>query len=439
MKIIIAATPATGHVNPVLGVARTLVDQGHEVHVFTGQAFRARVESVGARLHPLPASADFDASDPDNSFPGRAGLTGMDIFNFDFKHLFFGNLVAQYRGLQALIAEIGPDAIVADAFFFGIVPLLLQPRDARPLIAVCGVTFLGLPRADGLPHGPGLTFLGTGERPAQAAEMLAGAEAAMRQVQDMYEATLRDLGIEPVGTALGVTTSHADIFWQGGVPDFEYPQETLPPHVSFAGLWPTTPAPVPLPDWAQDLDGERRVVFVTQGTVANGDLDKLVLSTMRALADRDDLLVIGTAGGRDPGELADRIPANARLATYLPLDWLLPRVDAMVTNGGFGTVIQALAAGVPLVVAGATEDKPEVAARVAWTGAGIDLKTERPDEAMLREAVGALLDTPGHRAAAAKLKDAFARHDAGRIITGQLDQAVAAHRAADLPEAIAAE
>ena len=261
----------------------------------------------------------------------------------------------------------------------------------------------------------------------------------MRPVQDMYEAAMRDVGVEPVGAALGVAISHADLFWQGGVRELEYPLENLPPHVSFVGLWPATPAPAPLPDWAHDLDAGRRVVFVTQGTVSNGDLDKLVLPTMRALADRDDVLVIGTAGGRDPGELTASLPANARLATYLPLDWLLPRVDAMVTNGGFGTVIQALTAGVPLVVAGATEDKPEVAARVARSGAGIDLKTERPDETMLRSAVSALLDAPGHSAATAALKDAFARHDAGRIVTDQLLRAVAARRDADVQEAIAAE
>ena len=36
----------------------------------------------------------------------------------------------------------------------------------------------------------------------------------------------------------------------------------------------------------------------------------------------------------------------------------------MLTNGGYGGVQYALAHGVPLVVAGDTEDKPEVAARV---------------------------------------------------------------------------
>ena len=50
----------------------------------------------------------------------------------------------------------------------------------------------------------------------------------------------------------------------------------------------------------------------------------------------------------------------------------------MVTNGGYGGVQIALSYGVPLVVAGTTEDKPEVAARVAWSGAGINLKTATP-------------------------------------------------------------
>ena len=50
----------------------------------------------------------------------------------------------------------------------------------------------------------------------------------------------------------------------------------------------------------------------------------------------------------------------------------------MVTNGGYGAVQRALTTGVPLVVAGDTEDKPEVAARVEWFGAGVNLRTGAP-------------------------------------------------------------
>ncbi len=76
---------------------------------------------------------------------------------------------------------------------------------------------------------------------------------------------------------------------------------------------------------------------------------------------------------------------------------LLPHVDAMVTNGGYGGVQQALAHGVPLVVAGDSEDKPEVAARVQWSGAGVDLHTGRPSPAMVARGVRRVLTRPSYR------------------------------------------
>ena len=75
-----------------------------------------------------------------------------------------------------------------------------------------------------------------------------------------------------------------------------------------------------------------------------------------------------------------------RLERFIPHDLLLPHVDVMVTNGGYSGVRQALANGVPLMVAGDNEDKPEVAARVHWSGAGINLRTGRPSVGMVAEA-----------------------------------------------------
>ena len=71
----------------------------------------------------------------------------------------------------------------------------------------------------------------------------------------------------------------------------------------------------------------------------------------------------------------------------------------VVSNGGWGGTLAALAAGVPMVVAGATLDKPEVARRVAWSGAGIgiDLRTGRPKPAQVRAAVTRVLGEPRMR------------------------------------------
>jgi UDP:flavonoid glycosyltransferase YjiC (YdhE family) len=96
----------------------------------------------------------------------------------------------------------------------------------------------------------------------------------------------------------------------------------------------------------------------------------------------------------------------------LPFDRLLPKVSVMVTNGGYGAVTHALSLGVPLVVAGDSEEKPEIAARVAWAGAGINLGTGRPSASQIREAVRAVLTKPQYRQRAQALRTAFARHNA---------------------------
>ena len=60
MRIVIASTPAAGHVNPVAAIGRILVAEGHEVIGLSGNAFRKRFEDIGAGFRPLPASADPD-------------------------------------------------------------------------------------------------------------------------------------------------------------------------------------------------------------------------------------------------------------------------------------------------------------------------------------------------------------------------------------------
>ena len=106
---------------------------------------------------------------------------------------------------------------------------------------------------------------------------------------------------------------------------------------------------------------------------------------------------------------APALPANVRLERFIPHDVLLPHVDVMVTNGGYGGVQQALAHGVPLVVAGDSEEKPEVAARVRWSGAGIDLRTGRPSPDQVAEAVRRVLTEPTFRARARALQAEIAR------------------------------
>ena len=202
----------------------------------------------------------------------------------------------------------------------------------------------------------------------------------------------------------------ADAYLQLTVPSFEFPR-SFPPSVQFIGALPIIPNQAPLPSWAHELDGSRKVVLVTQGTVANHDFGLLIAPTLAALANEPDLLVVVTAGGRPIDELPGPIPTNARLASYLPFEWLLPKVDVLVTNGGYGSVNQALSFGIPLVTAGLTEDKADVNVRVAWSGVGINLATNEPTPQALRDAIRSVLDKANYRSRASSMANEFARVD----------------------------
>jgi UDP:flavonoid glycosyltransferase YjiC (YdhE family) len=167
------------------------------------------------------------------------------------------------------------------------------------------------------------------------------------------------------------------------------------------------------------------VILVNQGTVAV-DVNDLVVPTLAGLKDEQMLVIAVPVKDGAPGEL----PENARAEPFIPFGNLLPYVDMMVTNGGYGGTQMALAHGIPLVVAGDTEDKMEVAARVEWAGAGINLRKKRPLPANVRDAVKEVLVNPSYRENARRIQADFARYDAltraaellEALARGELDQ-----------------
>jgi UDP:flavonoid glycosyltransferase YjiC (YdhE family) len=83
------------------------------------------------------------------------------------------------------------------------------------------------------------------------------------------------------------------------------------------------------------------------------------------------------------------------------------------------------------VVAGDSEEKPEIAARVAWAGAGINLGTGRPSASQIREAIRAVLTKPQYRKRAQALRTAFARHNAPDEIAELVEDLAAGWTAAN--------
>lgn len=413
MKILIASTPATGHVNPMLALTRILVAEGHEVAIYTGSAFRGRVEASSARFFSLRGDADIDPGNPFARAPELKTIPpGLEWFRLACERLFVDSIAAQHEGLRRVLREFPAEIILGDDMFFGALPMLLGPRSKRPPIVLCGTSFLHWARDDGAPNFLGLPPATTEEQRQHYAVVAREYEEAVDQpVLFRVNQTLRALGVEPVSMPLFHSVVElADAYLQMSVPGFEFPRE-FPPTVHFVGTPPIIPGQVPLPPWAHEFDGSRKVVLVTQGTVANHNFELLVAPALAALADEPDVMVVATAGGRPVEAIPGPVPSNARLASYLPFEWLLPRVDVLVTNGGYGSVNQAMSFGVPLVTAGMTEDKADVNARVAWSGVGINLATNEPTREALREAVRTVLDRPAYRLRAAQMADEFAGID----------------------------
>jgi UDP:flavonoid glycosyltransferase YjiC (YdhE family) len=410
MKILVASTPATGHLNPLLAVARILMAEGHDVTFLSGTVLQRRIEDSGARFRPLPAGADLDLRDILAIAPELKDIPpGPEWLHVAMERFFVDTVRPQHQGL---LENLPVDVIVADDMYFGVLPMLLGALPNRPPVVLCGTSFLHWRRDDGAPHFAGLPPATTQAEREEYAVIAAEHDRVINEPAALrLNRILNTLGAGPLSlTLFDSVVGLADAYMQLTVPSFEFPRD-IPSSVNFIGTPPIIPNQVPLPPWAHELDGSRKVVLVTQGTVANHDFSLLVGPALAALANEPDLLVVATAGGRPIDAIPGPIPANARLASYLPFEWVLPKADVFVTNGGYGSVNQAMSFGIPLVTAGMTEDKADVNARVAWSGVGVNLATNNPTPQALRQAVRTVLDKPAYRSRAAKMADEFSRID----------------------------
>jgi UDP:flavonoid glycosyltransferase YjiC (YdhE family) len=408
-SIIIAAVPIHGHVTPLLAVAAHFTGRGDRVRFVTGARFAAAVEATGAQHIPLPPGADFDdRQDWDEVFPQRTSLRGAKAIAFDIENVFVRPAREQYDAIMAAHAEEGADAVLTDPALAGGALLLGLPVASRPPVVVCGVLPLTIISRDTAPYGMGITPL---RGPVGHLRNALLGTIASRTVFRSAQLLANDVHEQLHGTDLPFPVldwpRHAEAIVQFTVPEFEYPRSDAPNTLHFAGPISATGSRAPLPVWWGDLDGSRPVVHVTQGTIANRDYRQIIAPTLEALAGNDTLVVVST-GGR-PLETLPPLPANARAAEYLPYDELLPKTAVYVTNGGYGGVQYALRYGVPIVTSSGQEDKPEVAARVAWSGVGLRLKSETPTAIAVRKAVHTVLHEPSHRDAAQRIAASMAR------------------------------
>ena len=417
-NILLTVTPTSGHVNPFLAIGRQLRGCGHSVFFNTADPFRGQVESAGLCFIPLSGKANFDYRTFNKFLPeGRTLTPGPEEMRHNAKHVFADTMLPQYDGIRDIMSRESIDLILTDFLFTGVFPLLLGPRASRPPSVSVSVSPLVLTSADASPFGPAVTIEEKEFNRLETARF----QASLGDVNDYMNGILASRGCAPLpGFFFDSLYALPDMLLQLSVDAFEFPRKDMPDHIKFVGpVFPGSSKSFQTPAWFKDLDGSKPVVLVTQGTVANTELSDLIGPTITALSTESVITIAAT--GNENAVMNTPIPANARVTPFVPFMELFPKVDVFVTNGGYGAVNQALSLGVPIVVAGDTEDEAFVAARVAWTGSGISLGTSRPTQEKLRAAVNQVLHDGKYRANARRLQREFAKYNALDTISGYIE------------------
>ena len=230
-------------------------------------------------------------------------------------------------------------------------------------------------------------------------EALSGAEASGRPtaalVHTLYQALLVEGAPHPMEMAGSVAAlnqarvrldldpikAYADLLTGCALVAVAAPRELdepgpVPAHMRYLG--PLIPRSTNDSDW-EPPSGADPLVAVSLGTAATAENEAEIIQRI--------LLALGGMSVRGLVNLPDYIrpdvlaaPANVMLTGYIPHQSVLAHVSALVTHAGLGSVMAALANGVPMVCMPLGREQPENAAAVARIGRGFVLSPDaEPD------------------------------------------------------------
>ncbi|KAL1653137.1 hypothetical protein SLS61_004383 [Didymella pomorum] len=431
------ATPAFSHMEKVTTIAEGLIQLGYPVHFLTGPDFKDYIESIGAVYVPI------EGKGPGLMAPEHMekflSLQGAELEIFAFNTIFTDEIPPQHRTLQRTFADIrehyGPHQpliYLFDCSFSALTPIEHGAPGIKPDAAI----------AIGVAPYPGAsndTFpFQSGRHPDTSSRSHAIHFEAQTAQYAAYPDREWNAHLNSVLHSMGATlspksefdmfASAGDTYLQYGVPGFEYQRADLREGLHFIG------APVAvgiaertLPSWWDDvLEAKKKgktVVAVTPSSVVF-DNGVLIAPALDALKDRDNVFVVATLVNSDPEMLDFDIPSNARVARFIPLDLALPYVDVLITNGGYGTVQQAVKAGVPLILSGVGQDKTHTGGIVNYVGNGIYEAVHQTDKEMLGKAFEEMMMNGSYRAKSQALAKEYEKYNAVEIADREIQRAV---------------
>ncbi|KAK2011987.1 UDP-Glycosyltransferase/glycogen phosphorylase [Colletotrichum eremochloae] len=403
--LVFCSAPASGHTYPILQIAAEMIQRGFEATCVTGQEFQPQIKRMGAELVALPPFPSPELLEERSKVPaGNARLM------WDTKNIFIAWVPVHFPVLMQTLEKIRADRpdqqviVVHESFFMGLTPMmwgapLPKGYTTRPPVINVNVAPVMAASVDTGPFGPGLPPDSTESGRARNAllnSLFLGPGGPFDQLRQEYNAVVKSLG--------ATREASADLFWswqssydvtlQMSSPSLEYPRSDFPDVVKYAGCLP--PKPIDpnyrYPEWWSEITaGTKKIVGVSQGTVVM-EYTNLVIPTFQGLAHRDDIIVVAVLGAKGAALPEDvTVPANTRVVDFIPYDALLKYADVWVTNAGFGGFTHGVTNGVPMVLGGDSEDKPEVAMRGQWAGVAYNLKMGSPTPQQVADGVQEVL------------------------------------------------
>jgi UDP-glucoronosyl and UDP-glucosyl transferase len=361
MRVLVSSTGGVGHLIPLLPVARALGRAGHAVRIACPQSFTGFAGRYG-----LPVSG-FGEPDPDELAAVQATIPFDDTEEANRVVIgqVFGRLdaTAAVPGLDALVSQWRPDLLLRDVTEFG--AALVAERYRLPCARVgCSLAVMDTVFA------------------AAAADGMATLRAAQSLPPDSEGSTLL------AGPYLT-----------------QFPHSLEDPACPGDDAWrfrDVASAQEPLPDWW--ASGDDPLVYVSFGTVAAsfGLFPSLYAAVLDSLAELPVRVLVTVGEAADPAVLGP-LPPGVHVERFVPQNQVLGAATVMVTHGGSGSMLGALAAGLPLVVLPLFADQPYNAARVAALGAGMTVAGGPGAAGQIGAAVTAVLDNPAYQVGAQRI------------------------------------
>ena len=411
-KILVACPPLDGHFSPLTGLAKHLKENGHDVRWYTGPSFSDKLQKLAIPHYSYERVLEVNQYTMEELYPERKFIKSQ-IKNLEFSliHIFLERAPEHFEDVQAIYKVFPFDALLCDSMFLA--GRLTQRVMKVPTVAV-GVVPLPLQQRDLAPYGMGL--------PPSDSLVMTVKYAIMRfmtnrfffrKLRRKYNEINRKFGMPPLGYALFDRGCREFLFYlQSGVPGFDYRRKELPKNIHFVGAlqpYETTSAEALVIDWPGDPES-RPMILISQGTM-EPDHSKLIIPALEGLKESPYFIVVVTAYV-DTERLRDLYPQdNILIEDYIDFDQIMPMADVFVTNGGYGSVMQGIGYGLPMVCAGVHEEKNEICARVDHLKLGVNLKTESPKRVAIKNAVERVLSSDDYREAVRNVQGEFARYD----------------------------